>query len=54
MSDIIPHRKSLPTVTRFQTDLGLVRVLASKEHGDQHVLTSPKWADLPGSLGAGR
>jgi hypothetical protein len=48
---IIPHRKTLPTVTSFQTDLGLVRVLASKEHGDQHFLTSTEVGRLAGLPG---
>jgi hypothetical protein len=48
---IIPHRKSLPIVTRFQTDLGLVRVVAIEVQGDQHLLTATEVGRLAGLPG---
>lgn len=48
---IIPHRKNLPSIESFQKDLGLVRLVADGEQGEQHLLTSTEVGRLAGLPG---
>jgi hypothetical protein len=48
---IIPHRRTLPSVESFQEDLGLVRLVADGEQGEQHLLTSTEVGRLAGLPG---